>query len=201
MKSIFNFIVTTKEKIYNNTKKIGDKKLILNTEIFNHQNVSRNAIVLETPIMSCFEVQKGDEVIIHHNIFRRWYDVKGKQRNSSQYFKEDLFFCKPDQIYLYKKGEKWLPFMDRCFVMPIKDNNSLTMDLEQKCVGILKIGNKALEAYDINPGDLVGYKPGREWEFVIDGKRIYCMKSNDIVIKYERKGNEKEYNPSWASSS
>ena len=85
--------------------------------------------------------------------------------------------------------------------MPIKETNYLTIDIEKKCVGILKIGNSELEASNINPGDLVGYKPGREWEFVIDGKRIYCMKSNDIVIKYERKGNEKEYNPSWASSS
>ena len=91
--------------------------------------------------------------------------------------------------------------MDRCFVMPIKDKSSITVDLEQKCIGILKIGNNALEAQDINPGDLIGYKPGREWEFVIDGKRIYCMESNDIVIKYEYKGNEEEYNPSWARSS
>ena len=91
--------------------------------------------------------------------------------------------------------------MNRCFVMPIKDNDSLTLDLERKCIGILKIGNNELEASNINPGDLVGYKPGREWEFIIDGNRIYCMKSNDIVIKYDYKGNEKEYNPSWASSS
>jgi hypothetical protein len=27
------------------------------------------------------------------------------------------------------------------------------------------------------------------------------MKSNDIVIKYEYKGNEAQYNPSWAKSS
>jgi hypothetical protein len=27
------------------------------------------------------------------------------------------------------------------------------------------------------------------------------MKSNDIVIKYEYKGDEKEYNPSWSKSS
>jgi hypothetical protein len=26
------------------------------------------------------------------------------------------------------------------------------------------------------------------------------MKSNDIVIKYEYKGNEEEYNPGWAHS-
>ena len=138
---------------------------------------------------------------MHHNIFRRWYDVRGEERNSSQYFKKDRYFCNPDQIYLHRKNDTWLPFMNRCFVMPIKDTNSLTLDLEKKCVGILKIGNNELEALDINPGDLVGYKPGREWEFIIDGKRIYCMKSNDIVIKYEYKGNEEEYNPSWASSS
>jgi len=29
--------------------------------------------------------------------------------------------------------------MDRCFVMPIKDKSSITVDLEQKCIGILKI--------------------------------------------------------------
>jgi hypothetical protein len=27
------------------------------------------------------------------------------------------------------------------------------------------------------------------------------MQSNDILIKYEHKGNETEYNPSWAKSS
>ena len=49
MKSIFNFIVKPKENTYNNTKKIGDKELILNTDIFNHQSVSRQAIVISTP--------------------------------------------------------------------------------------------------------------------------------------------------------
>ena len=50
-------------------------------------------------------------------------------------------------------------------------------------------------------GDVIGYKPFGEFEFIVDGKRLYCMKSNDIVIKYERQGNEVEYNPSWAQSS
>jgi len=201
MNSIYDFIITPTNSRYNNKIKVGDKTLIVNSNIEDHKMVSRHATVLSVPLAYKFDIKKGDEIIIHHNIFRRWYDVRGNERNSSQYFKEDLYFCKPNQIYLYKKGEKWLPFMDRCFVMPIKDNNSLTNDLEQKCIGILKIGNNTLEAQDINPGDLVGYKPGREWEFVIDNKRIYCMESNDIVIKYEYKGNEEEYNPSWARSS
>ena len=48
---------------------------------------------------------------------------------------------------------------------------------------------------------LVSFKPVGEFEFVIDGKLLYCMKSNDIVIKHEYEGNEKEYNPSWAHCS
>ena len=200
MNSIYDFIVKPKNSRYNNEVKLGDKKLIVNANIEDHKMVSRHAVVVSTPIAYCTDIKVGDEIIIHHNIFRRWYDIRGNERNSAQYFKKDLYFCKPDQIYLHKKGDNWLPFMDRCFVMPIKDTNYLSNDKEQKCVGILKIGNNALEAYDINPGDLVGYKPGREWEFIVDSKRIYCMKSNDIVIKYEYKGNEEEYNPSWANS-
>tara|TARA_R110000751_G_scaffold84323_1_gene168799 strand:- start:382 stop:987 length:606 start_codon:yes stop_codon:yes gene_type:complete len=200
MNSIYNFIITPKEGRYNNKIKIGDKTLVVNANIEDHRMVSRNAIVVSAPLAYCTDIKIGDEIIIHHNIFRRWYDVKGNERNSGQYFKENLYFCKPDQIYLHKKEDKWIPFMNRCFVMPIKDIDSLTLDVEKKCIGILKIGNNELEALDIHPGDLVGYKPGREWEFIIDNKRIYCMKSNDIVIKYEYQGNEEEYNPSWANS-
>ena len=58
-------------------------------------------------------------------------------------------------------------------------------DQEQYLVGILKYGNSALEALKINEGDLIGYAPGGEYDFVVNGKRLYCMKSNDIVIKYE----------------
>ena len=201
MNSIYDFIITPKNGRYNNKINIGDKELIVNASVEDHKIVNRHAIVKSVPLAFSTNINIGDEIIIHHNIFRRWYDIRGKQRNSSQYFKKDLYFCKPDQIYLYKKEENWLPFLDRCFIMPIKDTNNLTLDVERKCVGILKIGNNELEALDINPGDLVGYRPGREWEFIIDGKRIYCMKSNNIVIKYEHQGNEEEYNPSWARSS
>ena len=201
MNSIYDFIVTPTNERYNNKIKVGDKTLIVNSNIEDHKMVSRHATVVSVPLAYKTVIKKGDEIIIHHNIFRRWYDIRGKERNSSQYFKEDLYFCKPNQIYLHKKENNWVPFMNRCFVMPIKETDSLLTDIEKKCVGILKIGNNDLEALNINPGDLIGYTPYGEWEFVIDEERLYCMKSNDIVIKYENKGNEEEYNPSWASSS
>ena len=49
MKSIYDFIISPKKSRYNNSKKVGDKTLILNTEIYNHQYVSRKAIVKSTP--------------------------------------------------------------------------------------------------------------------------------------------------------
>ena len=75
------------------------------------------------------------------------------------------------------------------------------MDKERKNIGVLKIGNKSLESLGISEGDLVGFRPNREFEFIVDDQRLYCMESNDILLKYEYKGDEEEYNPSWAKSS
>jgi uncharacterized protein YneR len=50
-------------------------------------------------------------------------------------------------------------------------------------------------------GDLVGFKSNREFEFIVDDQRLYCMESNDILLKYDKQGDEVEYNPSWAKSS
>jgi len=201
MRSIYEFIIKPKQGRYNNEKKIGDKTLVLNTSIEDHKLVSKEAIIVSVPLAFKTILKVGDEIMVHHNIFRRWYDVKGKSRNSGQYFRNDLYFCKIDQLYLYKKENKWLSIGDRCFIKPIKNDDYLTSDIEQKHIGILKIGNSSLEALGINPGDLVGFRAGREWEFIVDGQRLYCMKSNDIILKYEHKGNEVEYNPSWACSS
>ena len=127
--------------------------------------------------------------------------MQGKKSNSRSYFKDNLYFASLDQIYLYKNKSKWKTINDRCFITPIKSKQDLTLDKEANLIGILKYGNKSLEALNINPGDLVGFTPNSEWEFLVEDKRLYCMKSNDIVIKYEYQGNEEEYNPSWAASS
>ena len=62
MKSVHNFVVTPKGERYNNSKQVGDLELILNTEIYNHQYVNREAIVISTPIAGYTEIQAGDTV-------------------------------------------------------------------------------------------------------------------------------------------
>tara|TARA_B100000497_G_scaffold60922_1_gene69101 strand:- start:135 stop:740 length:606 start_codon:yes stop_codon:yes gene_type:complete len=201
MKSVFDFIVEPLGQRYNNEIKIGDKSLIINTKLESFKSVNNIAKVIQVPLAYKTVIKKGDKVMIHHNVFRRFYNIKGKEKNSKSYFKDNLYFVQPDQIYLYKTKDRWMSFKDRCFINPIKNNDNVNASLEQSLIGILKYGNSALEALGINEGDLVGYKPYGEFDFLVDGKRLYCMKSNDIVIKYERQGNETEYNPSWAQSS
>jgi co-chaperonin GroES (HSP10) len=197
---VFDFIVKPVGSRYENSIDIDGKELIVNTKIESFKSVSNMAEVVSVPLAYKTDIKVGDTVIIHHNVFRRFYDIKGKQKNSRSYFKEDLYFCSSDQIYLYKTDAEWKSFGDRCFIKPLKNIDHLKLDKERKLIGILKYGNDSLKELKINPGDLVGYTPFGEFEFIIDGQRLYCMKSNDIVIKYEYKGDEEEYSPSWAQS-
>jgi hypothetical protein len=197
MKSLYSFIVKPLNERYDNIQKVDDKTLIINTGIENHRFVSKKAAVVSTPAAYTSKIKVGDELYVHHNIFRRWYDQKGNERNSSTFFKDDLYFVSPEQIYMYNLK----PHLDYCFVKPLKNQNLLENRKEQPNVGIMKYSNSSLEALGITPGTLITFTPNSEFEFIIDGERLYCMKSNDIALTHEYQGNEEENNPSWAKSS
>ena len=201
MRSLYDFIVKPIKGRYNNNKDIDGKKLILNTSIEEFKFINREAIVVSIPLAYETPIRPGDKVIIHHNVFRRYYNQKGDAVDSSKLFKEDLFFCQLDQVYLYKKTDKWIALGDRCFVSPAKSLDDFSLDKEKEGVGILKISNSSLESLRINEGDVVGFKSNREFEFIIDDQRLYCMESNDILLKYGHERNEEEYNSSWAKGS
>ena len=200
MNSLGQFIIKPLKDRYNNQVKVGDKNLITNTKVEDWRSVSKEAVVVSVPLAVKTDIKPGDKVVVHHNIFRRWYDVRGVEKNSSTFFKDNMYFASTSQIYMYQRNNKWYTNMEYCFVSPVIETDVLKSQKEKELIGILKYGNKSLEALKINPGDLIGFKPNSEFEFVFDNKRLYCMKSNDIVIKYENKGNEKEYHPSWANS-
>ena len=196
MESVYNFVVTPKGDRYNNTKEVDGGKLILNTEIFNHQYVNREAIVVSTPMVGETDIKPGDTVIVHHNVFRRWHDVKGREKNSRSYFNESTYFIAQDQIFLYKRDDEWKAPKGYCFVIPLKATDQFNIESEKPLQGIIKYSDGTVEV-----NDLIGFRPGSEYEFVVNGERLYRVLSNFITIKYEHQGNEEEYNPSWAQSS
>ena len=193
MKSLYNYIIKPLGKRYNNSVDVDGKNLIVNTEVFNHQYVNREAEILALPINADSELKVGDTVIVHHNVFRRWHDIKGKERNSKAYYREDMYFINKDQIFAYKSKDNWKPMLGFCFVKPIKSINKFDIEVEDKTKGVIKYTDGSF-----NEGDIVGFEPFSKYEFVIENERLYRVYSKFITIKYEYQGDEEEYNPSWA---
>lgn len=54
---------------------------------------------------------------------------------------------------------------------------------------------------NIKKDSLIGFTPSSEYEFNIDGERLYRVRANQITVEYEYQGDEEEYNPSWSQSS
>ena len=196
MRSVYNFVVTPIGQRYNNVKKVGDKELIVNTEIFNHQHVNRKAKVLSLPIIGDTDIEINDDVILHHNVFRRWHNVRGIEKNSKNYFNENTYIVYPDQIFLYKRFWKWHSPKGFCWVKPIKNQDKYSNNETQENIGIVKYTDGTFKV-----NDLIGFTPISNYEFVIDGELLYRVYTKFITIKYEYQGNEEAYNPSWAQSS
>ena len=194
MRPYKDFIVSPIGDRYNNTKKIGEKNLILNTDIYNHQFVNRKAKVIATPLLFSSPINVGDEVIIHHNVFRRWNNMKGEEKNSRSYLRENEYFITIDQIYLYKK-EDWLVIPGYSYIKPLLSNDNTTFGLEKELVGMIKYSDNTFDKNEI-----IGYRPRTVVEDFVNGERLYRVMNKFITIKYGYQRNEKEYNPSWTQS-
>ena len=134
-------------------------------------------------------------MIVHHNVFRRWHNVKGVEKNSRSYFNESTYFIGSDQIFLYKRNNEWIAPKGYCFIKPLKAVDQFNIESEKPLQGIVKYSDGT-----VKEGDLVGYKPKTQAEFIVDSERLYRVLSNLITIKYEYQGDEEEYNPSWTES-
>ena len=96
-----------------------------------------------------------------------------------------------DQIFAYKKIVEWKALPGYSFIKPIQKQDGSEADQ----IGIVKYSDGSFKE-----GELVGYNQAAEYEFVIGKDRLYRVPNIFIEIKYEYKGKEKEYNPSWLQS-
>ena len=56
MQSPYCFVIEPIGERYTNSTSVGDKSLILNTEIYNHEYVNRKARVISCPIVGDYKV-------------------------------------------------------------------------------------------------------------------------------------------------
>jgi hypothetical protein len=188
MRSLYNYIISTENR-YNNKINVNDKELILNTEITerDYHFVSRIGKVESTPINFKTPIEPGDEVIVHHNVFRRWFDVRGNERNSGSFIDENTYSVYGDQIFAYKRNDQWKCLPEFCFVKPLLNKDKWSVLSEHKLAGELTYTNGYLESLGLSIGDVVGFTPDSEYEFNIDGTKLYRILSKDITINYGHK--------------
>ena len=191
MEPLFGFLISTNQR-YNNTADVDGKNLILNTEITERdfEFVNRIGVVEAIPRTYKGEIQQGDKVIVHHNVFRRWFDVRGIERNSGNYVDEDLYIVNEDQIFGYNNGT-WKATEGYCFVSPISNDDPWDVRIEKQYYGILEYKGSDL---DVPMRALVGFTPDSEYEFMIDGKKLYRVLSNQITTVYGIQGRKKKDN-------
>jgi hypothetical protein len=164
MKSPFSFIVRPYNgRRYDNIKEVGGIELITSVSQEDHTVSNRYAEVVSTPINYTGRIEPGDTLLVHHNVFKYYYDMKGLYKNEDGWHTHDKYcFVKPAE-----KQEHYLDFAGQ----------------EQPLVGYIKYINDELLSYGLKQGDKISYKPDSEYEFEVDGEKLYRMFTNHITIQ------------------
>jgi hypothetical protein len=91
MNSLYDFIVKPYGGRYDNSIKVGDKELVLNTKIEAFKAVNNIAEVIAVPLAFKTNIKVGDKIIVHHNVFRIFYDIRGRLKTVGLYLKMTRF--------------------------------------------------------------------------------------------------------------
>ena len=186
MKSPTQFIVSPiNKKRYNNSKQIGGKDIIISTSQEDFKFSNREGEVIEVPLNYKGEIKKGDTLLVHHNVFKYYYDMKGRQRSGKSFLKDDYFLIDEEQFFLYKKNNKWHTHDRYCFVKPIGKEDSIIFKntKNEPLMGKLYYVNDYLKSKGLKRGDIVSFAPDSEYEFVVDDETLYRIYDHQITIK------------------
>jgi len=179
MISPFYFIVEpVGGKSYDN---IRDNGLIVSSSKEDHKATNRFALVINTPIGYTGPVSIGDTVVVHHNVFRTYFDMKGKEKKSFSHIKDNIYYLELDQFYLYKSnGGEWNANPPYCFVRPLNKEQMSQIEeagIKEALTGEIVYSNL------FDRGSIISFQPDSEYEFKIDGEKLYRMFDKNICIE------------------
>jgi len=184
MKSPFCFIAKpVKGKRYDNTKEIGGLEIIVSTSEEDHKFSNRYAEVVETPLGYKGPIVPGDILIVHHNVFKFYNDMKGNRKSGRSFFREDIFLIDNEQFFMYKHGDTWHAHDRYCFVKPIDAIDSYIKKpfSEEPLMGVMMYPNEYLISQGVVPGTTICFAPDSEYEFNVDDQKMYRIYDHQIT--------------------
>lgn len=184
MQSPDKFIVKpVNDQRYNNTKTINGIEFVVNATTESHLHANREAEVVELPMNYKGDIKKGDTLLVHHNVFKFYYDTKGRLASSGNFLKDNLFLVDQENFFMVKSDNTWRAVDRFCFVEPIPVTKTafLKNTDEEPLTAIMRYPNEYLMSLGVEPGDKVIFKPEMEYEFEVDGKKMYRMFDHVIV--------------------
>jgi hypothetical protein len=186
MRSPFYFITKPlNNKRYDNTRDIDGAELVISVSDEDHKFSNRYAEVISTPLWYKGDISEGDILLVHHNVFKYYYDMKGKQRSGRSFFKDDIFLIDSEQFFAYKKDDKWYSYDRYCLVKPHPKVESYLYKgfSDEPLMGIMGVPNNYLQSKGISSGDAVIFTPDSEYEFNVDGEIMYRIFDHQIVAR------------------
>jgi hypothetical protein len=186
MQSPFYFIVNPlNNNRYNNTKEIGGLEIIINTSEEEHKFSNRCAVVVEVPLRYNGPIKKGDTLLVHHNSFKFYNDMRGRRRSGKGFLKDNTFFIDSEQFFMYKNETGWNAYDRYCFVRPVAASESYVKKpfSNEPLMGEMVYPNEYLKNKGVKSGDTVCFSPDSEYEFDVDGEIMYRIYDHQITIK------------------
>jgi hypothetical protein len=192
MQSPTHFIVNPKDSTrYNNIKKFEGLDLILDTSEESVRFSNREAVVVETPIMYDGPIEKGDILLVHHNVFKFYNDMYGRRQSGKSYFKDNTFFVDETQYYMYYKNGEWNTVEPFCFVAPLPATETYIYKpfSYEPLMGVMEYPTESIKKHGIKKGDIVTFMPDSEYEFMVEQNKLYRIPTSNIIA-YESQRNE-----------
>ena len=185
MKAPYCFIIKPVDgRRYDNIRTYGNSEFIISASQEDYTVSNRFGEVVSIPIYYNGPVKPGDVVIVHHNVFKYYYDMRGRQKSSWHHLMDDLFVVEPEQVYLHSVDNvNWSALSPFCFIRPIATEDKMISSLS----GLEELwGEVVFKSEDLNEvsvGDVVSFTPDSEYEFRINGEILYRMFNKNICLK------------------
>lgn len=188
--STLNCLIVELDEAYENEVEMSNKQsIIVNSTIESVAHISRKAKVIEAPDFVI--LKEGDEVIVHHNIFRLRNDTKGKVAPSNYDIGGNQYFVPLTEVFMYRRDSEWIALEPYVFIKPIplREGDEMLLGIKKEHKGrehqkgTVAFNNKHLESQGVKEGDEIIFSRYSEYEFNIEGEIFYKMQTKDILAK------------------